>query len=173
MSTNEISLSAASVSSYFQGKLEDMLPEEMEDLSVALFNIKTRIVTDEEDDRTFFEFSKVLSMQGNALFDQFSGEMHSFSSMADNTAWFVEYSDGKAILDRALGSAGPEFLSEVVADQLNVDVAPIGSDGQLVLRQHATTQGVGDEVSAHFFNEAKRIMSGFNETNKPAVGPRI
>lgn len=170
MSTREFSVPAEDVSRHLQANIGDMQFEDVEDVAIALFNVKTRIVTDEEDGRTFFEFSKVLSMKANSLFDQFSGEMHSFFSLPDNSAWYVDFEKGMSILNRALDVAAPEFLSEVVADQFNVDAVPAEIEGHVLVRQHATTVGVGDEVASHFFNEAKRILAEEAIKPRPAMG---
>jgi len=168
MSTPEFSVSMAAMSSHMQARLDDMMPEELEDVAIALFNVKARIVTDEEDGRTFFEFSKVMSMNANSLFDQFAPEMQPFFSVG--SAWYVEHEAGMDILRRALAVAAPEFLSEVVADQYNVDAVPAESPDHLCVRQHASTPQTGDEVAVYFFNEAKKAMSNFIENARPAAG---
>lgn len=170
MSTREFYVSAEDVARHLQSKIGDMPFEEVEDVAIALFNVKTRIVTDKEDARTFFEFSKVMSMKANSLFDQFSGEMHPFFSLPDNSAWYVDFEEGMDILNRALDVAAPEFLSEVVADKYNVDAIPAPVEGHVLVRQHATTVGVGDEVASHFFNEAKRILGVAEPAPKKAAG---
>ena len=167
MSTPEFSVSMTAMSSHLQARLGDMMPEELEDVAIALFNVKTRIVTDEEDGRTFFEFSKVMSMDANSLFDQFTAEMQPFFSVS--SAWYVEHEEGVDILNRALAVAAPEFLSEVVSDQFNMDAVPAESRDHLLVRQHASTPQTGDEVAIYFFKEAKKAMSDFIEDARPAA----
>jgi hypothetical protein len=73
------------------------------------------------------------------------------------------------ILNRALAVAAPEFLSEVVSDQYNVDAVPAESRDHLLVRQHASTPQTGDEVAIYFFKEAKKAMSDFIEDARPAA----
>jgi hypothetical protein len=167
MSTPEFLVPMKAISSHLQARLGDMMPEELEDVAIALFNVKTRIVTDEEDGRTFFEFSKVMSMDANSLFDQFTPEMQPFFSV--DSAWYVDFDEGVGILKQALADAPPEFLSEVVADQYNVDAVPAESRDHLLVRQHASTPQTGDEVAVYFFKEAKKAMSEFIEDARPAA----
>lgn len=167
MSTPEFAVSMTAMSSHLQARLGDMMPEELEDVAIALFNVKTRIVIDDDDGRAFFEFSKVMSMDANSLFDQFTPGMQPFFSVS--SAWYVEHAEGMDILNRALAVADPEFLSEVVADQYNVDAVPAESSDQLLIRQHASTPQTGDEVAVYFFKEAKKAMSEFIEDSRPAA----
>jgi hypothetical protein len=53
MSEKEFLVQVENVSVHLSALVEDLLPEEQEDVCIALFNVKTRIVTDEEDGRTF------------------------------------------------------------------------------------------------------------------------
>lgn len=173
MADKEFVVRAKGVSEHFQAQVENLPPEEQEDLCIALFNMKTRIVTDEEDDRTFFEFSKALSMKGNCLFDEYSKEMHHFSSMPDNSAWFVEYGQGVDILKRALGTAAPEFLAEVVADRCNVDALPDNAGERIVIRQHALTPGIGDTTAEYFFKNTRETLAACIEAPRRSTGPRM
>lgn len=173
MANKEFLVQAKGVGSHFRSQVDDLLPEEQEDLCIALFNMKTRIVTDEEDDRTFFEFSKALSMKGNALFDEYSKEMHSFFSMPDNSAWFVEYGQGVAILKRALESAAPEFLAEVVADRCNVEALPDESGERIIIRQHAPTPGLGDGTAEYFFKNTRESLAACIDAPRQSAGPRM
>lgn len=173
MAEKEFLVQAKGVSAHFRAQVEDLPPEEQEDLCIALFNLKTRIVTDEEDDRTFFEFSKALSMKGNSLFDEYAKEMHAFHSMPDNSAWFVEYGQGVDILKRALDSAAPEFLAEVVSDRCNVDALPADSGEHLVIRQHGLTPGLGDSVAEYFFNQTRETLAACIEAPRKPSGPRM
>lgn len=173
MVEKEFLVRAKGVSEHFLSQVDDLGPEEQEDLCIALFNLKTRIVTDEEDDRTFFEFSKAMSMKGNALFDEFSKEMHHFSSMPDNSAWFVEYAQGVDILRRALENAAPEFLAEVIADRCNVEALPDESGERIIIRQHALTPGIGDTTAEYFFKETRETLADYIDVPRQSAGPRM
>jgi uncharacterized protein (DUF4213/DUF364 family) len=112
-------------------------------------------------------------MTGNALFDEYSKELHALSSEPDNSGWFIEYGEGLDILKRALGSAAAEFLAEVVADRCNVEAMPDESGECIRIRQHAATPGLGDTTAEYFFKSTRETLAACIEAPRQSAGPRM